>query len=66
MKITKLSFVISVCLMTLFLTGCRRNTNTVWEDTRSAGRHMNRGFQTLGGKHGDSRAVQSRDEFMCG
>ncbi len=66
MKSIKLIFTISICLFSFFLTGCRRNSNTVWEDTRSAGRHMNRGLQTLGGKHGDSRAVQSRDEFMCG
>lgn len=65
MQLIKLSFTISLCLMTLFLTGCRRNSNTVWEDTRTAGRHMNRGFRSLGGKHGDSRQVRSRDEFMC-
>lgn len=66
MKTIILSTAITLCLFTLFLTGCRRNSNTVWEDTRSAGRYMNRGFQTLGGKHGDSRAVRNRDEFIGG
>lgn len=48
----------------LIFTGCNRNPNTMWEDTKSAGRYMNRGFNSLGGKHGDSRQVYSRDEFM--
>ena len=65
MKLIKFAFTLTLCLMTLFLTGCRRNSNTVWEDTRSAGRHMNRGLRSLGGKHGDSRQIHSRDEFMC-
>lgn len=50
--------------LALIFTGCNRNPNAVWEDTKSAGRYMNRGFNTLGGKHGDSRQIYSRDEFM--
>lgn len=52
-------------LLTAFLSvaGCRRNSNDVWEDTKTAGRHVNRGFRSLGGKHGDSRAVRSREDF---
>lgn len=46
------------------LTGCGRNSNQVWEDSKSCGRHMTRGLRTMGGKHGDSRAVQCRDDFM--
>lgn len=46
------------------LTGCRRSPNGVLDDTRTAGRHMQRGFRSLGGKHGDSRQINSRDEFM--
>lgn len=26
---------------------------------------MNRGFRSLGGKHGNSRQISSRDQFMC-
>jgi len=44
-------------------TGCRRDSNEVWEDTKSASRHVKRGVGALGGKHGDSRQVRSRDEF---
>lgn len=47
------------------MTGCRRNSDQVWDDSKSAGRHVSRGLRTMGGKHGDSRAVQSRDEFMA-
>lgn len=46
-------------------TSCYRNSDQMWDDSRSAGRHMSRGLRTMGGKHGDSRAVQSRDEFMA-
>lgn len=50
--------------LSLLTTSCQRNANSVWEDTKSAGRHVNRGFRSLGGKHTDSRQVSSRDEFM--
>lgn len=56
---------IPLFLVILFATGCRRNSNAVWEDTKTAGRHMNRGFRSLGGKHGDSRLIGSRRDFMC-
>lgn len=54
----------SLLPLVLITSGCRRNSNVVWEDTKSAGRHMNRGLNALGGKHGDSRQVRSRGEFM--
>lgn len=43
--------------------GCRRNSNEVLEDSRSAGRYMARGFKSLGGKHGDSRQVDDCGAF---
>lgn len=49
-------------LLTTF-SACRRNSDEVWEDTKTAGRHVNRGFRSVGGKHGDSRAVQSPSDF---
>ncbi len=42
-----------------------RSSSDVWEDTKSAGRHVQRGVKTLGGKHGDSRQVGSRSDFEC-
>lgn len=50
-------------MLTLIFSGCCRNSNEVWEDTKSASRHMNRGVSSLAGKHGDSRAVRCKEEF---
>ncbi len=55
---------IGLFMLAAILSGCARNTDDVWEDTKSAGRHVGRGFRTLGGKHGCSRAVQNPDDFM--
>ena len=64
MKMMKVMLIASLVLIPLLTTSCRRNTNAVWEDTKTAGRHVSRGFRSLGGKHTDSRLVNSRDEFM--
>lgn len=66
MKTAKFFVLMHLLMAFLALTSCRRNTDDVWEDTKSAGRHMGRGVRTLGGKHGDSRQVVSRDEFYAG
>jgi len=66
MKTHKLFVIINFALICLAVAGCRRNSSEVWEDTKTAGRHVNRGVRCLGGKHGDSRQVQCRDEFMIG
>lgn len=55
---------LAAALMTLF--SCtNRSSDDVWEDTKTAGRHLQKGVRSLGGKHGDSRQVNSRDEFCC-
>lgn len=48
----------------LALTGCCRSSEDVWDDTKTAGRYMGRGVRTLAGKHGDSRQVRCREDFM--
>lgn len=63
MKLTKYFILLNVLLIALSIVGCRRNGDDVWEDTKTAGRHMGRGIKTLGGKHGDSRMVYSPDDF---
>lgn len=63
MKKLKYFTLVSMLLVAISLSGCRRNSNDVWEDTKSASRHVKRGVRTLGGKHGDSRQIQSRGEF---
>ncbi len=51
-------------LVLLFvITSCSRTPDDVWRDTKSAGRHMQRGVNTLGGKHGESRQIRNGDEF---
>lgn len=57
-------YIVSLGLSLGSMTGCRRNSDQVWEDSKSASRHMSRGLRTMGGKHGDSRAIQCRDDFM--
>lgn len=45
------------------LAGCARSGNDVWEDTKSAGRHVNRGLKAICGSSTDSRQVCGRGEF---
>lgn len=47
------------------LQSCSRTGDDVWEDTKTAGRHMGRGVRSIGGKSGDSRQVKSRGDFEC-
>lgn len=63
-KIFLILYVLSLGLSLGSMTGCRRNSDEVWDDSKSATRHVSRGLRTMGGKHGDSRAIQSRDDFM--
>lgn len=64
MKKGKLFLIFNLCFLCLSLTGCRRNTNDVWEDSKTAGRHLNRGIRAMLGKNTNSRQIRSRDEFM--
>lgn len=65
MKTRQIFFLITLLGAVCTLQGCRRNSNDVWEDTKSAGRHVQRGVRALGGKHGDSRQIRSRSDFEC-
>lgn len=47
----------------LALTACQRSTYEVWEDTKTCSRHLGKGFNSLCGVQGDSRAVMNPDEF---
>jgi peptidoglycan-associated lipoprotein len=64
MHVVRIFIGVTLFLLCFQLSGCRRSSDEVWEDSKSAGRHVSRGFRTLGGKHGDSRAVESREDFM--
>lgn len=65
MKLTKYFLLLNLFIIALSMTGCRRTGDDVWEDTKTAGRHVGRGMKTLGGKHGDSRMVYSPDDFYA-
>jgi len=65
MKYSRLSLILNFLMLCAVLCGCCRTGDEVWDDTKSCSRHVGRGFSTLGGKRGDSRAVSCRDEFYC-
>jgi peptidoglycan-associated lipoprotein len=60
----KLAILIQLNILLFALSGCCRPADDVWDDTKTAGRHMCRGFKSLAGKHGDSRQVRCREDFM--
>lgn len=63
MKLAKYFFFFNLLLITLTFTSCARSSDAVWDDTRTASRHVGRGMRSLGGKHTDSRQVYSPNEF---
>lgn len=67
MKSIKLFSFQAVIALLLLLIGasCSRQPGEVWDDTKSCGRHISRGFHALAGKPVYSRQVQNKDEFIC-
>lgn len=63
MKTPKFTLIFQVILAGLALNACQRTSYDVWEDTKSCGRHVNRGFRCLGGSYRDSRAVCCPEHF---
>ncbi|MGA8164069.1 MAG: OmpA family protein [Waddliaceae bacterium] len=55
---------IPLFLIVFFLSGCRRSSEDIWDDTKTCGRHMSKGLRSLGGKHGESRQVCHREDFF--
>ncbi len=55
----------SLCLLALQAQGCRRSSDEVWNDTKTAGRHVQRGVKSLGGKQSSSRQVKDSSEFLA-
>lgn len=62
MKRLFVQFAVSLCVLQLS-TSCQRSSDDVWNDTQSAGRHVARGVKTAFGYHGESREINSPDEF---
>ncbi len=65
MKTRQFFFLTSVLAAVFTLQSCKRSSSDVWEDTKSAGRHMGRGVRALGGNHENSRQIRSRNDFEC-
>jgi len=63
MKTKKILFLTILMGTICMLQSCSRTGGDVWEDTKSAGRHVKRGASALGGKQGDSRQIRSRGDF---
>lgn len=59
----KVTHFVLLLMAGLFTIGCNRSSYEVWEDTKTCSRQCGRGFRSLGGKHGDSRAVYDANEF---
>ena len=64
MQVARIFIYISAIVVCLSVTGCRRNSGDFWDDSCSAGRYVSKGFRAFCGQCVDSRAVNSRDEFM--
>lgn len=64
MKTPRLFFLAFLVALSSILASCSRNGD-IWENTKSAGRHMKRGMSALTGADGDSRQIRCRDEFEC-
>lgn len=63
---TRQFFSLFVLMSSLFIfQSCQRSSSDVWEDTKSAGRHVQRGVKALIGSPGDSRQIRSRSDFEC-
>lgn len=65
MKIRQFFFLMTLATAVISLQSCRRSSNDIWEDTKSAGRHVQRGVKALIGDYGDSRQIRSRNDFEC-
>ncbi len=63
MKIRRFFYTFAFLGTMCILQGCGRSSNDVWEDTKSAGRHMKRGIYALGGKHEHSRQITCPEDF---
>lgn len=59
----KLSFLCTLILCLLAMSGCKRSACDVWEDTKTAGRQMGNCFKTLSGNRSTSRQVKDPRDF---
>jgi peptidoglycan-associated lipoprotein len=55
--------IIPILLAGCMSVGCQRSSDEMWNDTKTAGRHVGRGVGTIGGKQGTSQQVKDGSEF---
>jgi peptidoglycan-associated lipoprotein len=65
MRLVRSLSVFALVLMGLSFTSCHRSGDKAWQDTKTAGRYMNRGARSMGGKQAESRQVNSAEEFAA-
>lgn len=53
----------SLLMMVFLISSCGRNSGEIWDDTKTASRHLTRGVYALGGKRVDTGQGLSREEF---
>lgn len=56
-------FILGLIGSLFMLQSCARNSDDVWDDTKSAGRHLQRSAKAMAGYHGDSRQIRNRSDF---
>ncbi len=57
--------ILSLLLVLLTFTGCTRSSEDVWDDTKTASRHMKHGIKSLMGMNDGSRPIHRREDFLC-
>lgn len=65
MKINSCIKLVTLLGTALVFQSCTRTGSDVWEDTKSAGRHIQRSVYALAGDGSASRQIRSRNEFEC-
>jgi peptidoglycan-associated lipoprotein len=63
MKKPSFLFILSIICSLSILQSCTRTSDDVWDDTKSAGRHLQRGAKAIVGCHDNSRQVRCRSDF---
>jgi peptidoglycan-associated lipoprotein len=55
----------SALIVLMSFTGCTRSSEDVWDDTKTASRHMQQGIKSFCGVQDHSRPVHRREDFLC-
>lgn len=56
------TIILTLALIGLIQPSCQRSGGQVWEDTKTCGRYMGKGFKSFFGKHSDSGEIAFEDD----